>query len=244
MSTLFAAFVLAVLSGIAYAIYRFLPQPYKRRSFLGLMVWVAYMTALGYGGVIANARLVPPGLFYMMAPMVMLAVFTATSNAGKAVAMSVPVSLLVGAESFRLVVELFLHGLWRDGLLPTMMTFHGANYDVVIGASALLMGWLLATGRLSPYLALLWNAAGIAMLANVAGRGVLTAPGALHFLQSEVPNLAVGTFPYSYIPGLMLPLGLILHILAIRSLRERIRQEKGFRRSSADTSPAQVAAER
>lgn len=244
MTALFAVFVLTVLLAIAYTLYRFFPMPYKRWSLAGLVVWVAYMTALGYGGVIANAKLVPPGLFYMMVPMVMLAVFTARSAAGKTIAMSVPVSLLMTAESFRFVVELFLHELWRDGMLPTMMTFHGANYDIIIGASAPLVGWLLATGRLPSRLALLWNAVGIVMLANVAGRGVLTAPGVFHLLQSEVPNLMVGTFPYSYIPGLMVPLALILHILAIRALRERIRQDRDAGQRGVHAPTAQVTAER
>lgn len=232
MSTLFSAYVVAVVLGVAYAMQRFLPRPYSSRALLGLLAWVAYMTALGYGGVIADAKLVPPGLFYAMVPTIMLAVFTASTAAGKVIATSIPVSLLVAAQSFRLVVELFLHGLWREGLLPTMMTYHGANYDIVVGASAPVAAWLLARGLLPARLALLWNAVGIAMLANVAGRGVLTAPGVLHLVATEVPNLAVGTFPYSYIPGLMVPLALVLHILAIRALRDRMPRGSGASHSA------------
>lgn len=244
MSTLFAAYVFAVVVGIASAIYRFVPGRYRMRGLVGLAVWVTYMTALGYGGAIAGAKLVPPGLFYMMVPMVMLAVFTARSEAGKAVAMSIPVWFLVGAEAFRFVVELFLHGLWQDKLLPTMMTYHGANFDIVVGASAPVVAWMLATGKISPRLAVLWNVAGIVMLANVAGRGVLTTPGALNLLHTEVPNLAVGTFPYSYIPGVMVPLALILHILAIRALRERVRQEVGVSDPTGQAVPARAVSER
>lgn len=224
MSILFSIYVVAIASGIAFAIHRYLPGRQRTRGLIGLAAWLAYMSALGYGGIVANARLVPPGLFYMMVPTVMLAVLTARTAAARAVALSVPVFVLVGAQSFRLIVEMFLHGLWAKGLLPTMMTYHGANFDIFIGASAPFVAWLLRTRRISVRAALAWNVVGIAMLANVAVRGVLTAPGALKALATEVPNLAVGTFPYSYIPGVMVPLALVLHILAIRALREQLRQ--------------------
>ncbi|MCZ7383497.1 MAG: hypothetical protein O8C63_01975 [Candidatus Methanoperedens sp.] len=63
---------------------------------------------------------------------------------------------------------------------------------------------------------------GIALLANVAFRGALTSPGPLKLLATEVPNLAIGTFPFTFIPGLMVPLALVLHLLAIRALRMRM----------------------
>jgi len=61
------------------------------------------------------------------------------------------------------------------------------------------------------------------MLANVALRGVLTAPGPLRLIAAEVPNTAIGTLPFSFIPRLMVPLALLLHVLAIRALRYRMR---------------------
>jgi hypothetical protein len=56
-------------------------------------------------------------------------------------------------------------------------------------------------------------------LLNVATRAVLTAPGPLNFIHAEVPNLAMGTFPFSYIPWFMAPLAMMLHVLAFRALR-------------------------
>lgn len=104
------------------------------------------------------------------------------------------------------------------GLLPTLMTFHGANFDIAIGLSAPVVAWLLATKRLAPRWAIAWNIAGILMLANVAVRGVLTTPGPLNVITTEVPNVAVGMFPCTYIPGFMVPLALLLHVLSIRGL--------------------------
>ena len=177
---------------------------------------------LGYTGVIANASTLPPGMFYLLVPIIMLVMFTARSRIGEAVALSFPLWLLMGMESFRLVVEVFLHQLWLDGQLPKMLTYQGANFDILIGISAPVMAWLLASRRISNRVALVWNVIGIVMLANVAVRAVLTSPGPLHFISTEVPNMAIGTFPYTYIPGLMVPLALVLHVLSIRALKRRI----------------------
>jgi hypothetical protein len=64
---------------------------------------------------------------------------------------------------------------------------------------------------------LIWSVAGIASLANVVVRNVLISP-AVHLISTEVPNAAIGSFPYSFIPTLIVPLALLLHVLAIRSL--------------------------
>jgi hypothetical protein len=222
MSTLFLIFVAAVSMLLASGIVRYLPRNYKIPALAGLAVWLAYGGVIGYTGVMANASTLPPGLFYMLAPIIMLAVFMARSRVGETVALSVPLWLLMGMESFRLVVEVFLHQLWLDGQLPKMLTYQGANFDILIGISAPVVAWLLISRRISNRMALVWNAIGIAMLANVAVRAVLTSPGPLHFISTEVPNMAIGTFPFTYIPGLMVPLALMLHVLSIRALKQRV----------------------
>lgn len=221
MNTLFLLFVATMVMLIAAGMTRYLPRNYRTPALLGLAAWIGYGGLLGWAGVIGDAALLPPGLFYLLAPIVLFVMFMARSRVGLTVALSLPLGLLMGMESFRLLVEVFLDQLWRDGQLPRMMTFHGANFDILIGASAPVMAWLYSSGRISNRTALLWNLAGIAMLANVAVRGVLTTPGLLRLIATEVPNAAIGTFPFSYIPGLMVPLALVLHVLAIRALRHR-----------------------
>ncbi|MDD5336489.1 MAG: hypothetical protein PHS32_22350 [Rhodoferax sp.] len=222
MNTLFLLFVATLVMLVATGMLRYLPGNYRTPALIGLVVWIGYGGLLGWGGVIGNPALLPPGLFYLLAPIVLFVMFMARSRMGLTVALSFPLGLLMGLESFRLLVEIFLDQLWRDGQLPRMMTFHGANFDILIGASAPVMAWLFASKKISERTALLWNVAGIAMLANVAVRGALTTPGSLHLIATEVPNAAIGSFPFSYIPGLMVPLALVLHVLAIRALRNRM----------------------
>ena len=64
---------------------------------------------------------------------------------------------------------------------------------------------------------------GLLALLNVVTRAVLTAPGPLNLIHTEVPDRMIGTFPFLLIPGFFVPLAVVLHILAIRSIRGSLR---------------------
>jgi hypothetical protein len=218
---LFLVLMVAIVATVAK---RFLPQRTARVALIGLALWLLYAGALGYFGVVGDPSIRPPGPSFLLLPVFLfVALFLVRSDAALRVALSFPIGLLMGLQTFRIVVELFLHQLWKDGLAPRMLTYEGANFDMVIGVSAPIIGWLYASGRLGERAALVWNVFGLAMLANVAVRAVLTAPGMLNVITGDIPNLAIGSFPFTFIPGFMAPLALVLHVLSIRALREKQR---------------------
>jgi hypothetical protein len=186
-----------------------------------LAVWLLYVGCIGYFGVIRNFNMRPPGAVFLFGPLLaFLALFLwrMRSDAAQRLAAAVPLWLLLGAQVFRVIVELFLHELWHVGLIPKMLTFAGANVDIYVGASAPVVAWLATRHRSGKRVALIWNVLGLLALANVVTRAVLTSPGPLHLYQSEVPNLLIGTFPYMFIPGFMVPLAVVLHVLALRAI--------------------------
>jgi hypothetical protein len=186
-----------------------------------LCAWFIYVGVLGYLGVIANTAIFPPGIALIFVPVVVflvLFIVRVGSSAGARVALAFPLWVLIGTQAFRIGVELFIHQLWINGLVPKMLTFAGANVDIYIGASAPVIAWLSMRGWWGQRLALLWNILGLLSLANVVTRAVLTAPGPLHLIHAEVPNRMIGTFPFMFIPGFFVPLAVVLHVLAIRSI--------------------------
>ena len=225
LSRLFAAFVVIVALLLGAGMARFLPPRYRVRALGALIAWTLYAGVLGSAGILSNAALRPPGIVYVFLPTIALITFLTRSRAGAEIASSVPIWLLMGAQSVRLVVEVFLDRLWRAGLLPTIMTFHAGNLDILIGASAPVVATLWAARRLDARLALAWNVFGIAMLGNVVVRGILTSP-AIHALKTDAPN-AIGTFPFTFIPALIVPLALTLHVVSIRAIQESLRAQTG-----------------
>lgn len=192
----------------------------------GLSAWFFYAGLLGYQGVLKNTTMRPPGIAFLVVPVLLflfLFIFIVVRSPGGAgLALAFPLWIILGLQSFRIGVELFLHQLCMDGLVPKMLTFEGANVDLYIGASAALIAWLSTKGRSGRKVAFAWNVLGLLSLTNVVMRAVLTAPGPFHLIHAEVPNRMMGTFPFLFIPGFFVPLAVVLHLLAIRALSSRL----------------------
>ena len=139
---------------------------------------------------------------------------------GGYLAASLPLGLIFALQSFRIGVELTLSSLHDVGLTTRLMTLAGGNVEILIGFSAPLIALIATRGTaVGRRVALVWNVVGLLSLLNVATRAVLTAPGPLNLIHAELPNVAMGMFPFSYIPGFMAPLAMMLHVLAFRALR-------------------------
>ena len=133
-----------------------------------------------------------------------------------------PLWVVIAMQTFRIGVELLLHRLYLDGLAFRIVTYQGGNMDIWIGLSAPLIAWTSTGGHWGERLALGWNVAGALTLANAITLGALTAPG-LNLIHAEVPNVAIGAFPFTYIAGFFAPLAMALHALSVRGLRAGLR---------------------
>jgi len=223
-ASLFIAFVCAVASVLLAIAWRWLPLRTALGITIGLPLWLLYVGWLGYAGVLRAPGLRPPGIAYVLIPAVLF-VFLAVvrSRAGGRIATAIPLVVLVAVQSYRIGVELFFHQLWLEGLVPRMLTFAGANIDIWIGLTAPLAAWASTRGRPGLRITIAWCALGLVALANVAVRSALTAPGPFNGVHAEVPNLAIGTFPFMFIPGFLAPLAVALHVLAIRAAASKLR---------------------
>jgi hypothetical protein len=225
-AALFIIFLAVMMAAVVALIARYVNGRTAVRVLAGLCVWFIYAGLLGYLGVLKKTSMRPPGIAFLFVPIllfiVIFTVFIARSAAGARLAVAIPLWIIVGAQCFRIGVELFLHQLWIGGLLPKMLTFAGANVDIYIGASAPVIAWLSTRGRLGMKIALAWNVLGLLSLANVVIRAVLTAPGPFNLIHAEVPNRMIGTFPFLFIPGFFVPLAVALHVLALRLIIIRL----------------------
>jgi hypothetical protein len=223
---LFLGFVATMAAVVVAFIARYINRRAAFRVLAGLCVWFLYAGLMGYFGVIKNTAMRPPGIAFLLLPVLLFLfvfiLFIVRSVGGARLSLAFPLRIILGAQCFRIGVELFLHQLWLDGLVPKMLTFEGANVDIYIGASALLIAWLSTRGRVGMKFALAWTVLGLLSLANVVLRAVLTAPGPFNLIHAEVPNWMIGTFPFLLIPGFFVPLAVVLHVVAMRSISSRL----------------------
>lgn len=216
---LFFGFVALMATVVVALSVRYLNRRAAFSIAAGLLVWLIYVGLLGYFGVIGNTTMRPPGIVFILLPVVgflVLSIWGLQTVGGDRIAATIPLWIVLCTQSYRIVVELFLHRLWGDGIVPRMVTFSGANVDIYVGLSAALVAWLSTRGRLGMKLAFIWNVLGLLALTNVVTRAVLTSPGPLNLIHAEVPNLMFVTFPFMFIPGFFVPLAVVLHVLAMR----------------------------
>ena len=200
-----------------------------RALLIGLPLWLLYVGLLSFSGVVSNTALSAPGIVYVAVPPVVFVLLVfARSGAGAGIAAAFPGWIIIGMQAFRIGVELLLHQLWADGLAPRVVTYSGGNLDILIGLSAPLIAWVSTRGRWGERLALGWNVAGLLTLANAITLSALTAPG-LNVIPSEVPDVAIGAFPFTYIAGFFAPLALALHAFSMRGLRAGLRSSRQVR---------------
>lgn len=221
---LFIGFIGAMFVAAVAITRRYLGSRHAIAVALGLLVWFVYVELLAHSGVLENAELRPPGMAYILGPVVvylLLAVVSAFSKQARW-PLAFPLWLIIGTQSFRVVVELFIHRLWLDGTVPQTLTYNGANVDIYIGASAPLIAFLSTRAGWGK-VALAWNLLGLIALANVISRAIMTAPGPLNWIHTTPPNRMFGTFPFTFIPAFFVPLALTLHVVAIRILVVRLR---------------------
>jgi len=220
LGPVFLAYVALIGTVVAATLMRRLPRRAALTGLAGLLVWLAYAGAIGYSGLLSDPTVRPPGMAILVAPILTCLVgWVGVGSFGGLLVRYVPLSVILLLQSFRVGVEVVLHLLWQAGRLPHLMTLEGGNVEIIIALTAPLLAWITMRGQHRSKLVWLWNVAGLLSLLNVVARAVLTAPGPLNLIHADVPNLAMGQFPFSFIPGFMVPLALILHVLAFRAMR-------------------------
>ncbi|MBB5327840.1 hypothetical protein [Tunturiibacter gelidoferens] len=234
-STLFLGFVALITMFVVAMIDRYINRRAAVRLLAGPLIWFLYAGLMAHFGILKNSEMRPPGIAFVVGPVLLFLIFFIVRPSASAQAvLAFPLWLILGTQCFRIGVELFLHQLWIEGLVPRMMTFAGANIDIYIGLSAPVIAWLSTRGRWGLRLASAWNILGLLALLNVVTRAILTAPGPLHLIHSEVPDRMISTFPFLLIPGFFVPLAVVLHLLAIRAIGSRLRATNG---TSPDDAP-------
>jgi hypothetical protein len=220
LSALFLGYVGLIAALIGAVLLRYLPIG---RALIGVAViaaWLGYAGVMGYSGIVGDPTRMPPGVFLLLTPIIgFVAIVLGRSRVGGYLAASLPLGLIFLLQSFRIGVELTLSSLHEAGLTTRLMTLAGGNVEILIGLSAPFIALIATRGAAGRRVALVWNVVGLLSLLNVAARAVLTAPGPLNLIHAELPNVALGQFPFTYIPGFMAPLAMMLHVLAFRALR-------------------------
>ena len=190
-----------------------------RRSAVLLIAWLLLLGILSIRGFFTNFSQLPPRLsFALLVPLPLVLLFT-RSRSGKQFLHHIQPQWLIYLQSFRILVEVTLWLLVRNGSLPVQMSFEGCNFDIHTGLLAFPVGYYCFVKKSwPPVAALLYNIAGLLLLLNIVAISTLSLPTPLRVFHNQPDSSLLTMFPFIYLPGLLVPLAYTLHILSLRQL--------------------------
>jgi CubicO group peptidase (beta-lactamase class C family) len=181
---------------------------------LGLWMGATYLSAQ-QGLLRFDTR--PPTMMLLVPLIFVLAIGVGLSPVGRRLATGLPLWILVGAQSFRLPLELLMHEAYEAELMPEQMSYSGLNFDILTGASALVVALLLATRRAGTRLVRMWNLLGSLLLCNIIVVALLSTPTPLRVFMKEPANTWIASAPYVWLPAVLVAFAIIGHIVVYRA---------------------------
>jgi hypothetical protein len=205
----------------------------KRQVLTGLGIFfaaVAIVTFLSVTGFFSVASSMPPQGFVLFVLILgsALALVMLRINGRLAILKQLPPQYLIFIQAYRIVVELILVMLYNERLIPRELTLEGRNFDMLIGLTAPVVGYLIAKKpEVTRTTAIIWNVVGIISLLNIGFIAALSFPSPFRvFATNYLPTY----FPGILIPTVFVPFALCFHIL---SLKQLLHMGKSARKATA-----------
>ena len=200
------------------------PRQHPGRVMLAMTGWVALLGLLSLEGFFADFRSLPPRILPALLLPLILGYLWLRSNGMRRLMARTPVQWPIYLQSFRIVMELILWALYLQHRVPAIMTFEGRNADIVVGLTAIPVGYLCFVRKAWPVrVAFWWNVAGILILLNVVVHAQLSTPSPLRVFLTDPPVTFIAYWPYILLPGFLVPLAWLGHAASLIQLaRTRI----------------------
>lgn len=216
---IYAVFGIAVIAAVVLF---YAATSYSGKALLLISSWIILQSTIALTGFYINTDVLPPRFLLLVLPPMLSILLLFLTARGKTMLDQLNVKRLVLLHVIRVPVEIVLFGLFLEHYVPELMTFSGRNFDIVAGITAPLVYYFgYVKNRLHRRVLLAWNMAGLLLLLNIVIHAVLAVPTPFQQLAFEQPNTAILYFPFVLLPGLLVPLVLLGHLVTLRSLLKR-----------------------
>lgn len=192
---------------------------YSKPFMAGLLFWFFLQSALSMAGFYNQPETIASRIPFLLGPTLLTIGLVFATERGRAFADGVNLPLLTLFHIIRVPVELVLFWLFVFGAVPEAMSFHGRNFDVLSGLTAPFLYYFgFVKKKLSWKAILVWNVVCLALLINIVSTAMLALPGRYQHYGFEVPNVAVGHFPFVWLPAVLVPMVLFSMLVALRRM--------------------------
>jgi len=198
------------------------PARHPGRVMLAITVWVALLGFLALQGFFADFKALPPRILPALVVPLVAGLLYLWSAGTRDLLGRTPRHWPLYMQSFRIVMEVILWLLYLQHRVPAIMTFEGRNVDILVGLTALPVGYFCFVRKAwSPRVAFWWNIAAILILVNVVVHAQLSTPSPFRVFSTDPPVTFIAYWPYILLPGFLVPLAWLGHAASLIQLRRR-----------------------
>ena len=183
-------------------------------------VWMTATWRAAESGVLRLWDATPPPFAVLVVGILGVTAVLACTAYGRRLALGLPLWVLIGIQGFRLPLELAMHAMYERGVMPEQMSYSGRNFDIVTGITALMVAWLVRSGRVGRRVVLTWNVLGLLLVLNVVTVGILSTPRFRLFGDARL-NVFITYPPFVWLPAVMVLAALAGHLIVFRAVLRR-----------------------
>lgn len=205
---------------VLFALFMFYKATNYSKTFLIIiLLWMAAQAMISLSGFYKITSTLPPRAALLLVPPLVITIILFSTKKGQMFIDSLDIKTLTLFHIIRLPIELTLFWLFIHKGVPELMTFEGRNFDILSGITAPVMYYLVFVKmKMSKTMLLIWNFICLALLLNIAFNAILSVPGVFQQFAFEQPNVGIITFPFIFLPSVLVPLVLFSHLVVIRRI--------------------------
>jgi len=214
--------VLFILTTIVTIVFFYFSNGKPLKLTVIIILWSIVHAVLAYSGYYLVTDTAIPRFGLVLIPITMLIIYSLLPRQRDMVLQARNLKISTFLHVVRLPVEIVLFQLFVYQMIPKLMTFEGINYDILMGITAPIIGYLFVRHKLSEKGLILWNMLGLCLISGILLLGILSSELPIQQLAFDQPNRAVTYFPYILLPATIVPIVWWTHLTDILKLRQEI----------------------
>jgi len=211
-----AVFILTTL----FTLFIFYKAAHQNKTVLYVFIsWLLLQGIVGWTGFYLIEDTTPPRFVLLVGPTLFAIIVLFIAPAGRKFLFDLNDKWLTWLHIVRVPVEIVLFWLFLQNLVPKDMTFEGQNLDILSGLTAPLIAYFGNHKKvLNKWILAAWNVLCLVLLFNIVIIAVTSAPSPLQTRAFDQPNVGVLYFPFVWLPGFIVPLVLLSHLMLLGKL--------------------------
>ena len=178
--------------------------------------WIFFQAVFSLSGFYTKTQAIPPRLLLFGVAPAFLVIFSLFVFARRSFIEPLPLKILTLLHVIRIPVELVLHQLYENNLVPRVMTFEGWNFDILSGITAPIVFWLaFRGGKTNRALLIGWNIFALLLLINIVTIAIYSIDSPFNPVPFERQNRGVLYFPFIWLPTIVVPVVLFCHLASL-----------------------------